>query len=91
MTKTLNFGWAGICNEKLSPLKSSEPLSNELARSSKMFICCITTTTRSMVPNQILGVPWPKKFWMSWRMTKSEFPGNILGKVQFEKKFGGVA
>ena len=26
-----------------------------------MFFCCITTTTRSMVSNQILGVPWPKK------------------------------
>ena len=26
-----------------------------------MFFCCITTTTRSMVSNQILVVPWPKK------------------------------
>ena len=55
-----------------------------------MFFCCITTTTRSMVSNQILGVPWPKKVLdVLENDKKSDFPGNIPGKVQLEKKFGG--
>ena len=35
----------------------------------KYFSSCITTTTRSKAPDNVLGVSGPKKFWMPWRMT----------------------
>ena len=35
----------------------------------KYFSSCITRTTRSKAPDNVLGVSGPKKFWMPWRMT----------------------
>ena len=54
-----------------------------------MFICCITTTTRSRAVDQILGVPGSKKFWVSWRMTKKWISKKHPKQSIISRKVGG--